>query len=78
MKQYISIVDSPRKGLKLVKFHGRNVITFKENPGGTLYVMPNPLTYSSDLVINKCMTYEAMMELATKSTVKLPRGSEIK
>ena len=76
MKQYISIVESPRKGLKLLKVCGRNVITFREHMDGLVYVMPNPLTYSSEYRINKFMKYEAMMELATKSTLKLPREEE--
>lgn len=68
----ITVEESRRKGIQLVKNNGSHVLSFSTNADGSLYVMPNPLKYPNSQRINCCMTYEDMLAFASKADVKKP------
>jgi hypothetical protein len=66
----ITIEESRRKGIQLVKYGGTHVLSFRPNADGSLYVMPNPLKYKSSQCVNRCMSFEDMMDLAERANIK--------
>lgn len=62
----ITVEESRRKGIQLVKCNGSHVLSFRTNADGSLYVMPNPLKYPNSLRLNRCMTYDDMIAFANQ------------
>ena len=66
----ITIEESRRKGIHLVKNNGKHVLSFSANADGSLYVMPNPLKYPNSHHLNRCMTFDDMMTFAERAEIK--------